>query len=612
MESELALTQDMILVLSVLGVTIFLFVLEILRVDVVAICAMVMLGLLGVLPPEQLFNGFASNAVISIIAVMIIGAGLDRTGVMTQVANFILRIGGRTETSIMPLVSGTVGLISGFMQNVGATALFLPVISRIAARSGIALKRLLMPMGFCAIMGGTLTMVGSSPLILLNDLIQNSNRNLPPGADTVTTFHLFSVTPVGLSLLAAGILFFLSAGRFLLPKGDAAEAPTRERTRNYFAKVYGVQGQVYELLVTSESPLVGLTVGEVEAAEDAPTIVAIRNGDDRHLAPATEEMIWVGTVLGMMGRRRDMNEYAQANELVVRPRLANFGSLLNPTRAGIAEGVIAPGSKLIGKTVSDVGFRKRYGFSVLALQRGDEVHRREFRDFKLAIGDTLVIHGTWRDLARVSEERDFVLVSDIPKEEQRPHKVSWALLFFLLAMGLIIFSDFRLSICLLVGALGMIITGVINIDEAYNAVSWKTVFLLASLIPLGLAMDISGTAAWIAQHAIDLLGDVSPLVLQALLALLTTFFTLVMSNVGATALLVPLAINIALAVGADPAVFALTVAIATSNSFLIPTHQVNALIMGPGGYKVTDFIRAGGIMTLLFLVVSIAMLNWLY
>ncbi|MEM6934847.1 MAG: SLC13 family permease, partial [Pseudomonadota bacterium] len=199
MGGDLVLTTEMIQVLAVLGVTVVLFVLEILRVDVVALCALVAIGLLGLLPPDQLFAGFASNAVISIIAVMIIGTGLDRTGVMAVVASMILRLGGRTETRIIPLVSGTVGVISGFMQNVGATALFLPVISRIASRSQISLSRLLMPMGFCAILGGTLTMVGSSPLILLNDLIQNSNRNLPPGADTVTTFHLFSVTPSRIS-----------------------------------------------------------------------------------------------------------------------------------------------------------------------------------------------------------------------------------------------------------------------------------------------------------------------------------------------------------------------------------------------------------------------------
>ncbi|MFK7956490.1 MAG: SLC13 family permease [Lysobacterales bacterium] len=612
MGNELVLTTEMIQVLAVLGVTVILFVLELLRVDVVALCAMVAVGLLGLLPADQLFAGFASNAVISIIAVMIIGAGLDRTGVMAVVASVILKMGGRTEARIIPLVSGTVGVISGFMQNVGATALFLPVISRIATRSQISLSRLLMPMGFCAILGGTLTMVGSSPLILLNDLIQNSNRNLPPGADTVTTFHLFSVTPIGLMLLGSGMLFFLLFGRFLLPKNQTLEKSRPGRTRSYFAKLYGVKGDVYELLVTSESPLVGLTIGEAEQLEGAPSLVAIRNGDDRHLAPASEEMVWVGTVLGAMGEREQINSFASGNDMLVQPRLTSFGALLNPSRAGIAESVITPGSPLVGKTVSEVRFRKAYGFSVLALQRADEVLRQGLRSLPLQVGDTLIMHGTWRDLGRASGERDFVVVTDLPKEEQRPHKVGWALAFFLLAMGMIVFSHFRLSICLLVGAVGMVLTQVISMDEAYAAVSWKTVFLLASLIPLGLAMDTTGTAAWIAQGALNFLGDVPMLVLQLLLATLTTFFTLVMSNVGATALLVPLAINIALAVGADPAVFALIVAISASNAFLIPTHQVSALIMGPGGYRVTDFLKTGGLMTLVFLGVSLTAINWLY
>ncbi len=612
MEADLILTREMLLVMAVLGFTIVMFVLEVFRVDVVAISAMVILGLLEVLPPEQLFNGFASNAVISIIAVMIIGAGLDRTGAMGQVASAILKIGGRTEARIVPLVSGTVGIISGFMQNVGATALFLPVISRIASRSGLALNRLLMPMGFCAIMGGTITMVGSSPLIMLNDLIENSNRNLPPGADTLTTFNLFSVTPIGLSLLVTGIGFFLLFGRFLLPAGQTVEPSRPGRTKNYFAQVYGVQGDVYELLVTSESTLVGMSVGEAETEEHAPFFIAIRNGDDRHLAPAGEEMIWVGTVLGVMGERDRVEAWAAERELIVRPRLSNFGALLNPTRAGIAEAVIAPGSKLMGQSIAELRIRKAYGFSVLGLQRADEVILKDFRDMKLQVGDTLIIHGTWRDLGRVSRERDFVLVTDVPKEEQRPHKVGWALLFFSIAMGLIIFSDFRLSVCLLVGAIGMIITGVINMDEAYAAVSWKTVFLLASLIPLGLAMDTTGTAAWLAQEALALIGDVPIWVLQAFIAVMTTFFTLVMSNVGAAALLVPLAINIALAVGADPAVFALIVGIAASNAFLIPTHQVSVLIMGPGGYSVSDFLKIGGLMTIVFLVVILVAINVFY
>ncbi|OOY41276.1 citrate transporter [Solemya velum gill symbiont] len=184
--------------------------------------------------------------------------------------------------------------------------------------------------------------------------------------------------------------------------------------------------------------------------------------------------------------------------------------------------------------------------------------------------------------------------------------------FFGIALFMVLFTDIRLSVALLTGAIGMVLSGVLKIEEAYEAVSWKTVFLLASLIPLGLAVETSGTARWIAEQTVSVVGGMPGWVIQASIAALATFFTLVMSNVGATVLLVPLAVNIALQVGANPAVYALTVAIATSNSFLIPTHQVNALIMGPAGYRVPDFMRAGGIMTILFLIVMMVMMNLVF
>ena len=204
------------------------------------------------------------------------------------------------------------------------------------------------------------------------------------------------------------------------------------------------------------------------------------------------------------------------------------------------------------------------------------------------------------------------MVTDFPRENLRPEKLKYACGFFALTLFLVIFTDIRLSAALMTGAVGMILCGVINIEEAYRSIGWQSVFLLASLIPLGIAVENSGTAAWVAQQVLYYLGDVPIWVLQTVLAALATIFTLVMSNVGATVLLVPLAINIAIGVGANPSVFALTVALATSNSFLIPTHQVNALIMGPGGYQVMDFIKAGVIMTVMFIVVMISMLNWLY
>ena len=235
------------------------------------------------------------------------------------------------------------------------------------------------------------------------------------------------------------------------------------------------------------------------------------------------------------------------------------------------------------------------------------------RNMPLKAGDTLIVHTSWDALARLQKDRNFVVVTtEFPHEELRPHKVLYAGIFFSIALSMVLFTDLRLSVALLTGAIGMILSGVLKIEEAYTAVSWKTVFLLASLIPLGLAVETSGTAKWIAEQTLSVVGTMPIWVIQASVAVLATFFTLVMSNVGATVLLVPLAVNIAIGAGANPAVFALTVAIATSNSFLIPTHQVNALIMGPAGYRVPDFMRAGGVMTVLFLVVLMLMMNLIF
>ncbi|MEA3291356.1 MAG: SLC13 family permease, partial [Pseudomonadota bacterium] len=312
-------------------------------------------------------------------------------------------------------------------------------------------------------------------------------------------------------------------------------------------------------------------------------------------------------------KREVVEEYARENVLEINPELDVFAESLSATSAGIAEIVIPPDSSLIGKTLKEIGLRDRYNATVLSVYRINEVIDSDLPNLRIQAGDTLVVHVRWRDLGRIAGQRhDFALVTDYPRDDTRPEKLKYAMLFFVLTLVLVLFSDLRLSLALMVGAVGMILSGVIRIDEAYRAIGWQSVFLLASLIPLGVAVENSGSAAWIAQETLRLMGDVPQWVMQAAIAILATVFTLVMSNVGATVLLVPLAVNIALGVGADPAMYALTVALATSNSFLIPTHQVNALIMGPGGYKVADFLRAGGFMTILFLVVMLVMLNLVF
>lgn len=602
----------MAVVLAILAFVMYLFIFEVVRVDVAAIMTLVLVGISGLVPAVQIFDGFSSNAVISIIALMIMGAGLDRTGIMNLLAHYILKIGGSTERRVVPIVSGTVGVISSFMQNIGAAALFLPVVSRISTRTGIPLSRLLMPMGFCAILGGTLTMVGSSPLILLNDLIINSNRTLPPGVEPMRQFHLFSVTPVGLVLLAAGIAYFMLVGKLVLPtlRGGAADPG---RTRRYFESTYGIKGDIFEAYVPLESPLAGMTIGEAEMLSDAPFILALKSGDELRIEPSAEQMIWVGSVFALMGTEQQVKEFRRRMKLTLRSDIETFVEVLNPARSGIAEVVIPPSSNVIGQTVIEIGMRKRYRVNVLAVYREEKVIRKDqLRTLRFRSGDTLVVHSRWDDLHMLSLNSNFVVVTDFPRVVSRPHKVAPALGFFALAIALVLFSDLRLSLALLVGAVGMILSGVLSIDEAYRSIEWQTVFLLACLLPLGVVMETTGTAAWIAQESLVYIGHMSRWIIQLALAVLATVLTLVVSNVGATVLLVPLAVKIALAVGADPAMFALTVALATSNSFLLPTHQVNALIMGPAGYRVADFLRAGGIMSVLFLGVLLITLNILY
>lgn len=609
-------------VTAILLFTIYLFAFEVVGVDVAAATVMVLLGLTSLLAPlmglqaglvdnTHLFDGFSSNAVISIIAVMIIGAGLDKTGVMTKVAAFILKIGGTTETRIIPIISGTVGFISSFMQNVGAAALFLPVVSRISARSGLPMSRLLMPMGFCAILGGTVTMVGSSPLILLNDLILTSNKALP-AEQQMETWHLFSVTPIGLALVATGIIYFVIAGRFVLPVSQGTQS--KDDAMTYFRNTYNLDYELFEIEVPEESDLVGKELDDIEH-QDKIRVIASASGGQMKVGPGTiarDTGISAGMVLGIIASPKHLLEFVEKYDLDLHSSIAVLGEIFSPTKSGVAEVVIPPGSSLVGKSARDVWMRKTYGIAMIALNRDGETMREgdDIRSVPLQGGDTLIVHTQWDALARLQKDRNFVVVTtEFPHEESRPNKVAHAGIFFAVALALVLFSDLRLSVALLTGAMGMILSGVLKIDEAYQAVSWKTVFLLASLIPLGLAVETSGTAKWIAEQTLAVVGGMPIWVIQASVAVLATFFTLVMSNVGATVLLVPLAVNIAIGADANPAVFALTVAIATSNSFLIPTHQVNALIMGPAGYRVPDFMRAGGIMTVLFLVVMMVMMN---
>jgi di/tricarboxylate transporter len=610
----LSLTPEMILVLGLVGFTMLMLVLEWIRADMVALLVVVVIGLTGLIPSDRVFNGFAGNAVIAIIAIMIMGEGLDRAGVLQLTANFVMRMARGAESRLGMVINMVASLFSAVIPSQALAALMIPVSSRLAARTGVPISRLLLPMAFCILTATNTTLIANSPLIVLNDLIASANLNLPPGAHTIPKFGLFSVTPIGLSLALLGVAYFYFFGRKLLPgHEDERLKVTPGRTESYFAETYGIGGETAELTVTAESPLVGMSIGETEQLHGAPLILAIKSGNDARMAPPADHVIWVGSVLGVLGPREQLNQFANNQLCRLSTRMRQLGELFNPSRAGISEVVIPPVSRFIKHTVAELRLRKRFGISVLAVNRGEQVFRDDVRAVSLRAGDTVVLHSNWRDLSLAAEDKDLVVVTDIPKEQQRPGKIWQAVGFFLMAKCLALFTNLDLSVAMMTGAIGMLLTGVLNMDEAYKAVNWKTIFVTACLIPLGWSMDSTGTAAWIAQVVLDHLGSASPWVLQACLAILTLLFSQVMSNVGATVMMVPIAISVAVATGGNPSAYALIVAVSSSNTFLLSSgHPALMMVTGPGGYKGRDFLRVGLPLTLLVLVVTLIAINLLF
>ena len=601
------MTPQMIMTMIVLGFAVFLFISEWVRVDVVGIMMMILLPLVGLVSPKEAFVGLSSNAVCSIIAVIILGAGLDKTGVMNKVAGPIVKLAGKSEKKVIAFIAGTVGLISSVMQNIGAAALFLPATMRISKRTGMPASRVLMPMGFCAIIGGTITLIGNSPTILLNDLLILGGNKLPP-------FGLFTQTPIGICLLASAVLYFTFFGKYILPAatGEADKGVTAMLMEEY-------QGfeNIFELHIPDTFAM-PKTLADLDiSAKFLVTVVAINFSAKKQktFVPRSGDVISAKDDIAVIGKEEKIRKLAQEYGWDVKPALEAFAEGLAVTAAGMAETVVSPRSELIGKTMSEVNFKDQYGVNPVALFTGKRIFYSGLTHIRLKMGDTLLLQGPWENfhiLRNRPQPRELSFVTALEGEILRPKKAKLAVFWMVLGLGINILFGVQLSVALMSGALGMIITGVLTIDEAYNAVDWMTVFLLAGLIPLGMAFEKSGTAAYIAGAVLGFLGKPSPIVLLATVGIMTSFFTLVISNVGATVLLVPLCMNMAVMAGGNPRMAALVVALSASNTFLLPTHQVNALVMRPGGYRTMDYAKAGAIMTVLYLTVELTMLYFFY
>lgn len=586
------MTPDITLVLAILVVTVALLILDVLRMDIVAMLCMLSLAWTGVLQPLEVLSGFSSNAVIAMMAVMVLGRGIARTGLMERFAQFVLRLAGRNQARLTALVSAAVGLLSGIMQNIGAAALFLPAILSIQRRKGFPASQLIMPIGFAAILGGALTMVGSGSLILTNDLL---------GAAGLRPYGLFAVTPVGLLLLAAGIGYFYLFGRVILPR----PAPGERRAGSQQALVEGWQlpFSIWHYRIPPESSIVGKTPGEtgIWESRDLNIVGMTRNGAVEY-APWRETRFEADQDLAILGNEAHASAFAARHNLTHVAESGRFSVLDDPGSAGFAEVVVPPRSSLVDRTIRQFGLRRRYAVEPVMLYHKGERVANDFSDLPIAAGDIFVVYGLWEKILDVKDGGDFVLLTQVDAARHDRSKAGLAGLCFLLAIGLTV-AGLPISTAFLTGALAMVLTRVLRIDEAYEAIDWKIVFFLAGLIPLGLAMQQSGTAEFVSENVMALGAGRHPLVLLITVAVMSTVFSLFMSNVASTVILVPLVISMAQVGGLDPRPLVLLAAVCAGNSFILPTHQVNALLKTPGGYGNRDYLRAGGGLTLLFLAI---------
>ena len=611
-----------LLMLAVIAAAVFFFIVEWVRVDVVAIAMMVLLPELGLLNAQDTFKGLSSNAVVAIIGVMIISYGLNRAGLVNRMIQPLIKFVRMSPRRLTVIFSGMIAVISSVMQNTGAAVLFLPAIRLVASyRLKIAVSRVLMPIGMAAILGGTLTMIGTSPLILLNDI-------LPPG---MPKFTFLELTPIGLALVVGGIAYLATAGIRILVEHPASRAGfqpgSAEHGTEGILDAYPLIKGPFEILVPAnfQAGQRPQAVTEIRRRYLVNIVASAKSNGFCEIAPAPQSTVRPGQILCVYGPLKAVKLFVKDYDLELMEEPQCFkNNMFNPSLAGVVEGVVSPRSSLIGQTIKQIRFRETFGLNPLAIHQTGKTYYKQLDDRPLQAGDAILVHGTWEQLHALEDlHRNLIIISPFEQEFHKPEKAAWASTIFAVTLLLMVLSSFYfqrlpynpipLSVCLMLGAVGMVLARVISINEAYRAVDWRTVFLLGGLIPLGMAMNQTGTAAWIARGVVAGLGPLmTPLLFLLVMALLSCGFTMVISNVGALTLLLPLGISIASQIGVDPRVAAVVVGLGVSNAFILPTHQVNALYMGPGGYRTRDYIKIGGPLAVIYIAILVTMSYLLY
>jgi di/tricarboxylate transporter len=588
------LTPEIALTLGIIAVAVILFATETLRVDIIALLVLLTLAITGLVSTEEAFSGFASPAVITVWAVYIVSGGLFKTGVADLLGQRIIRLAGESEPRLILVIMATCGLMSAFMNNIGATAVLLPAVVGISRKAKVPLSKLLIPLSFSSLMGGNMTLIGTPPNILGATIL--ADRGLP-------SFGFFDFTPMGSIVFVTGILYMLLIGRHLLPKKETAEELRKLQMRQYIS----------EVRIKTGSPLTGKNLVESRLGADYDlTVLGISRGGEITTSLQYDSILLPGDLLIVEGAVGDLIQAKEALDLDIEAeRKLGFDDI--EAESTIVEATVAPRSPIVGRTLRGMRFRDRYGFTALAIRRQGEVITQRLRDVRLRFGDTLLLQGSRHRIPAIQEGNDFLVLEPVTLDVRRRKKAPVAIGALILVLGLVTIGGFHVATAMVIGSLVMVLSGSLTMDEAYQSIEWRSIFLIAGMLPLGTAMASTGTARFLADSVVSLVGDMGPLAVLAGIYILAGLVTEPMSNAAATVLIVPIAIDTALSLGANPQAFVMATIIGASTSFLTPVgHQANVLVFGPGGYRFFDYTRVGGLLNIVLLIVTLVFLPMLF
>lgn len=578
---------EIVLVLAILAAAVACFATERLPVDLVALLVLSALLGSGVLTPEQAVSGFSNTATVTVAAMFVLSAGLARTGVVNLLGRRLAGVGRLGFRPALVALMVLIGVVSAFINNTAAVAIFLPVVIGLARDMGISPSKLLIPLSFASMFGGVCTLIGTSTNILVSSIAEQHGQ---------APFGMFELSPLGLVLFATGGLYLLTVGVRTIPDRRAGADLTQS---------YGMGDYLTEILVLPEAPAVGRSLRESPLVRDLDLDVLEIHRDGRRLTPGAETVLEAGDLLRV---RCDVQKIRRAEEqegIVLKSGLKWRDEDLQSPDLALLEAVIAPASALVGKTLKEAGFRQVYGGTALAIRHRGELMRERLGTTPLRSGDVLLVELRRDRVEALRRSPDFVIVSEVGLDEPRQGRrlVATAIVAGVVAAATLDLLPIMGSAIL--GSVLLVLTRCITLDEAYQAIDWRIIFLLGGILPLGIALETSGAARLLSSVLVDTIGVWGPTALVSAFYLLTSVLTEAMSNNATAALLAPIAISTATALEVDPRPFLVAVTFAASASFMTPVgYQTNTLIYGPGHYRFTDFLRVGTPLNLLFWLIA--------